>query len=93
MKIQDLLHSATWIVAQNLTPNIVQARIVWNSTARILSLTYVTRKTPSDDDIDLCELSISELIAEYPDIDGAETACVVANALEPGASDYIVYSR
>jgi len=91
MNIQDLLNSATWIVARPGTQYC--AGVSHGTVLHAPWLTYVTRATPLDADSDECELSIGELIAEYPGIDIAETSCLVAGAFAPGASDYIVFSR
>ncbi|MET3518176.1 hypothetical protein ABIC63_005988 [Pseudacidovorax sp. 1753] len=59
-----------------------------------MTVAYYIDGEPSEEEIELCELSMSELLAEFPDVKSADTKCVEAPADEylialPG----VVYTR
>ncbi|GAB2469062.1 hypothetical protein GCM10027082_20720 [Comamonas humi] len=91
MKPEHLINAATSIVERNRSPNLIEARVAWDGSTGVLSLAYVTRKEPSDDDEELCELSMTELLAEFPDVVTAETACFIVGARAVDTVDHIVF--
>lgn len=65
--------SARYIVKRNLTSNVEAAPIQWDTALGKLDLTYYTSAAPSAEDEEWCEIAMTELIAEFPDIRAADT--------------------
>ncbi len=72
--------SARYIVKRNLSSNIEAAAIQWDAVEGRLDLTYYTSAAPSDEDEESCEIAMTELIAEFPDIRAADTHLVKLGA-------------
>lgn len=67
--------SANHIVRRNVSERVVQVHVSFDSGNGLLQLLYCTEHAPTDDDLEDCELTCGELIAEFPDIISAETDC------------------
>jgi len=70
------------IVGRNLTEYVVAATVNWDAETSKLSLRYYVDRDPHEDDEDECEYSMTELIAEYPDIALASTECFRLDAID-----------
>ncbi len=92
MTLTELANSSRFIVARNLTPNVAAAFVHWDDKQRHLRLTYVFDRTPSDADEEELELSMAELIADFPDIVSADTVKALSRT-NVDAGEHQVYER
>jgi hypothetical protein len=72
------------------TPNVHAAMVDWNEKTAHLQLCHIFYKEPSEDDLELQELTITELIAQFPDIVTAECLTLLSNEFDV-AGRLIVY--
>ncbi len=86
-----LQHAATFIAKGNLTPRVFSVRVDWNESQLHLLVQYFVLGEPGDDERELCELTLTELIAQFPDIQTAETQCLPASTLATYGQDGVVY--
>lgn len=93
MNPQALRNAATAIVAQNLTENVVAATVAWDERVQLLELKYFFVGTISDDDRESCELCMTELIAEFPEVLSCETACLDEDLLSGNQRGEVVFRR
>ncbi len=92
MERQQLERAAKVISARNVTPNVKMVTIGWDSANAKLTLRYYTDTAPSDDDEEFCEIALAELIAEFPDIRKADTACLLSRGPSVEHAEGIVYT-
>nr|CAS02529.1 putative integron gene cassette protein [uncultured bacterium] len=90
MKEEDLLRASRVIVARNVTPQICLAAIAWHSSDGKLSLYYYTHQEPTDQDTGQVEITMTELLAEFPDVLKCETSCT--QWFGHAAAGHIVFS-
>lgn len=91
MELHHLLNAARIIVARNVTPQVRRATVNWSASQKKLVLCYFTRQPPSEDDVEECELAMTELIAEFPDVADCETSCTQEpKSIEP-TTGLVVY--
>jgi hypothetical protein len=77
------LHSAaTYIVARNLTQNVMGAAVQWDAARAHLCLLYACASTPTEKDEENMELAMAELLAQFADIRTAECQLCEAGAPE-----------
>ena len=94
MNIERLLFISRMFVARNVTEHVVKATISWDDIEARLSLVYYFDHPPNDDDEELCEIALTELLAEFSEIRSAATqSCQIANNGETASLEKIVYSR
>lgn len=93
MKPEHLLNAATLIVDRNRSPNLVEARVAWDGPTQVLSLAFGTRERPSDEDKEWCELSMAELLAEFPEVVTAETSCFIVGTRIQNLASLVVFQR
>jgi len=95
MKGESLLWAAKVIVARNLNEKVIAATIGWNEEASNLMLTYYVDGAASEDEQELCELALTELLAEFSDVKLANSKCLDAHGVfgELGGLKGLVYLR
>ncbi|AKU21151.1 hypothetical protein [Massilia sp. NR 4-1] len=92
MNKQELMNAASSIIKNNLTSRVVAATVDWDDEISKITLTYYINGAETDDDIEFCELSLTELLAEFSDIRLAASQCI--NAKENlGKLEGVVYMR
>lgn len=79
MEMTSLKLAAATIVARNVSPNTSAASVEWCDSSRCLRLHYFVDAPPSDEDEGDVELSMVELLAEFPDVLKAETSMTVGH--------------
>ena len=89
---QALMSASEHIVARNVTDNVSMVRLRWNEATSHLALVFAYSSAPSEDDLEWQELSMTELLAEFPDIVTAEFSSSVSNSPESEAG-LVVYCR
>lgn len=93
MKPEHLFNAAALIVEGNRSPNLVEARVAWDGPTQVLSLAYGTRERPSHEDKEWCELSMAELLADFPEVVTAETACFIVGTRIQNVAGLVVFPR
>lgn len=95
MEIVGLMNAAEMVSRRNVNENVVAVGILWDSFESKLTVKYYLDHEPTDDDVELCELSLTELLSEFSDIVIAETACIKADgkAVSGVAGETLVYAR
>jgi hypothetical protein len=73
MNSEALLNAATFIVRQNASANLISASVEWDRSIACLTITSIFECDPSEDDLEHGELSVAELLAEFPDVVTVET--------------------
>ena len=88
-------NSASFIAKRNISQRVIRVIATFDQSARHLSVIYVLNGEPSENDREDCELTGSELIAEFPEILTAETSCIsVADySVEQHAGEGVVFHR
>jgi hypothetical protein len=76
-----LLRTAGLITRRNLADNVLGAAIEWHDDTGFLRLVYYTKGAPTEDAVEWCELTMTELIAEFTEIRTCDTECI---GLAPG---------
>jgi len=76
MDARQLMNASRLIARNNLTDKVLAVRIGWNDDTSRLTVAYYVDGLPSDDEQELCELTMGELLAEFPDIAQADTQCL-----------------
>lgn len=92
MEKTSLTLAATYIIARNVTPNVSAAVVEWEQERRCLGLRYLFDAVPDEEDVSAMELSMAELLAEFPDVAKAETRTTVG-PLGPSDAGTAVYVR
>ncbi|WP_340647046.1 hypothetical protein [Phenylobacterium sp.] len=85
--------SAQLIARRNLNDRINRVLANFNSKDGMLNVIYCVEGDPSDDDIEECEITCAELIAEFPEIREARTLCVSVAQCEHFNVDDVVFSK
>lgn len=68
MNTNELINASRLIVKNNITSNIVAISLQWNEESKNVTIYYYTSQILSEDEEELCELSLTEIIAEFSDI-------------------------
>ena len=76
MNTGSLLNAARLIAAGNLNGDVMAVAVDWQAGGAMLTVAYYTDGPPTDNARELCELTAGELIAQFPDIASARTACL-----------------
>jgi len=86
MNEERFANASRVIVARNVADRVVYVTTSFAEHDAMLRVVYFFEGAPTDDEIELCELACSELIAEFSEIRRAETGCVDVSELpERGA--------
>jgi hypothetical protein len=86
--------AAEVIVRRNITSNISRAAVFWDSGRSHLRLTYFCNTIPTEEDREWQELSMCELLAEFPEVVTAEChAMACPEAIDVGSNELSVYVR
>jgi hypothetical protein len=75
MDDRSLFLAAQLVVRRNLTEQVAAATVLWRPETRELVLHYYCDAPYGEDEEEECELSMTELIAEFSDILLAQTHC------------------
>lgn len=76
MNLDELIKSAKFISNRNVSDRVQKVLISFDENVGHLTLVYHLQLSPTEDDIEDCELTCAELIAEFPEIRTAETLCI-----------------
>lgn len=71
--------SARFIVKRNVSARVDRVFASFEPQDEALRLIYCTSGGPTDDDLEDCETTCAELIAEFPEIKKAETQCLASD--------------
>lgn len=93
MELDQVTKSSEFIVRRNVSERVSRVLIGFDSSVNKLRVAYYTISDPTDDDCEDCELTCGELIAEFPQIQNAETICLSFSNYIPRKDDVIVYSN
>ncbi|SEL60169.1 hypothetical protein SAMN05216359_1123 [Roseateles sp. YR242] len=94
MNTEALAKASKLIAARNVNSRVKSVKVGWDAVTSKLTVAYYIDREPSEEEIELCELSMGELLAEFPEVITADTKCVDALADDdsivlPG----VVYTR
>lgn len=95
MNFHDLMRSSKAIARRNVTDNVIAITVDWDEKYSKLTVTYYVDGDVTDDDEEWCDLTYSELTAEFPAIRSGDANCFGVNAeLEKIKSSYgLVYLK
>jgi len=83
MNEQNLFWAARTIVARNLNQNVTAAAAHWEPATSCLTLSYCLDDLNEEDSQELCELALTELLAEFPEIEMAQSQIVQGKTGDP----------
>ncbi|MCD0505058.1 hypothetical protein [Bordetella petrii] len=78
MDVRELMAASRAIARHNVTDNVLAVAVAWDETASQVTVAYYVDGPPRDDERELCELTLAELLAQFPAIRQARTQCVDA---------------
>ena len=85
--------SARYITARNVTPNVAAVTATWDAVTGHLHVTYHLDGPPTDDDEEEMELTVGELVAEFPAIQTASSGLRSVVDLRAGERGDLVFER
>jgi len=88
-----LQRTASLIAKGNVTPQVACVSVDWDGVAGKLTVNYFVDGSINDDERELCELTVAELVAEFPEIRKADTQCLPYSSDECVMNEGIVYRR
>jgi hypothetical protein len=89
----DFKESARYITARNVTLNVAAVTATWDAATGHLHVTYHLDGPPTDDDEEERELTVAELVAEFPAIRTASSEFGSVEDLRAGVRDDLVFER
>ena len=94
MNNEDFLAAAQLFVRENLNDHVVAVSARWDPATETCSMTYYFDQEPDESDKELCEIALTDLVANFPDIknDVCKFEFVADLAQLPDEGD-IVFSR
>jgi len=95
MNNQGLMNAASLIAKRNAGGRVVAATVNWDGHDSKLKVTYYVDGIVSDVEQGLCDLTLTELLAEFPDVRRAESHCLSASGRlgKLGKMQGLVYLR
>lgn len=94
MELSHLLNAAGVIAKRNLSVNVNSVTVEWSQDKAALKLFHYFDLSPTSADLELQELSMCELLAEFPDIRSSECISLTQPFEEAAQSKRnIVYVR
>lgn len=75
MNSQELMNASSLIVRSNLNEKIVAVTVVWDKDALKLEVAYYVDGMVSDEERELCDLTLTEMLAEFSDVKIADSRC------------------
>ncbi|MEN3378452.1 MAG: hypothetical protein V7604_3807 [Hyphomicrobiales bacterium] len=93
MEATEFKESAQFIARRNVSARVVRVMASFDPNSGNLSVIYCTKGEPTDDDVEDCELTCAELIAEFPQIRTAETKCVSSEQCAQSDEEAVVFSK
>ncbi|CAP45194.1 conserved hypothetical protein [Bordetella petrii] len=76
MDYQALMNASRWIAKNNLTDKVCAVRVGWDNDTSKLTVIYYVDGPPTEDEEDECEITMAELLAQFPDVVQADTECL-----------------
>ena len=93
MDKDQLLRAARVIVARNLTSNVLLVLVDWLPGQAKLVLSYLTLQPPREEDREEAEVSMTELLAEFPEVADCETVCAQRSGSDPASGHTVFLSN
>lgn len=95
MNLTQLKNAAEWIVKLNLTDRVRAVRVVWENATSRLTVLYYVDGPPTDAEEEECEITMAELLAQFPEIKIATTQCLdcAAEPIDFSQLPDLVYRR
>lgn len=94
MDSKELLLASGSIIARNIDSHVLAVTVALDSSSSKLTLAYYLDRYPVDDDKELCELALTELIAEFSEIASAASECLfLRDSNEANLLEGLVYVR
>lgn len=96
MNNHALFNAASLIAKNNLSDKVISITVTWDEEISKLTVTYFVDGSVSEEEQDLCELTLAELLAEFSDIQLADGQCVShvhSELVEQGQQKGLVYHR
>jgi hypothetical protein len=91
---KNVLERTAALIAQgNVTPQVAYVRVDWDGGMAKLTVQYFVDGSINDDERELCELTLTELVAEFPEICAADTQCLPFSQAGSSTAHGIVYRR
>lgn len=76
MNIQELVSASTAISKTNVNENVIAVGVAWDENTHKMSVNYYVDGLLSDEERELCDLTVTELLAEFSDIRSADSQCL-----------------
>lgn len=76
MNTRELMNASGLIAKHNLTNSVAAVTVSWNEDISKLTVIYHIDGIASDEDQELCDLTLTELLAEFSDVKLADSYCV-----------------
>lgn len=92
MTNQELMNASSFIARRNLNEKVIGVTVNWDAGISKLTVTYYVDGVVSDEERELCELTLAELLAEFSDVKLADSQCLDAHS-ELGELRGLVYFR
>jgi hypothetical protein len=94
MTQSEFLKSAQFIAKRNVSELVAQVLVSFEQSTATVHVIYLTKSIPSEAEVEWCELTCAELIAEFPEIKHADTKCLAIEEYDLEiAADSVVFSR
>jgi len=95
MKNKALMNASSLIAKRNLTEKVISVNVNWDDECSKLVVTYYVDGIVHDDERELCEITLSELLAEFSDVKLADSQCVrvTGQSSRPENMTGLVYRR
>jgi hypothetical protein len=80
MNNQELVSASRLIARSNVNEKITAVTVDWDEGIAKLIVTYYIDGLVTNDEQELCELTLTELLAEFSDVKLADSQCLVAQS-------------
>ncbi len=79
MNDEALLWTAKAIAARNINENVVAVAVAWDEMISKLTVVYYVDGVMSGEEEALCDLTLTELLAEFADVKLADSQCIATD--------------
>lgn len=93
MEQDDFKREACLVARRNVSERVYRVLATFDPPRGLLKVVYCIDGTPTDGDVEDCELTCGELLAAFPDIRLAETKCISRDECDEMHEDAIVYAQ
>jgi hypothetical protein len=95
MNNQSLLNASREISKNNINNHVVAVAVNWNNEISEIIVNYYVDSLITDEEVELCELTTAELLAEFSDIKKAQSECIFVKNTANGLPEKkeLVYFR